>query len=202
MKRVFFLVLLIGLAVSGTAAAQSLAAIAQKEEARRKAIKKPSRVYTNQDVTPSGRPDSASAVDTGTPGTAQAGAQGAASEAAGRQPAEQAGAAESTEAGEEKTDEELRAEDEARWRDRMRDARAALERNQIFEQALQSRINALWADFTARDDPAQRAAIEAERRKAIAQLDRVKAEIVEQQKAIADIEEEARRAGVPPGWLR
>lgn len=202
MKRVLFLVLLIGLAVSGTAAAQSLAAIAQKEEARRKAIKKPSRVYTNQDVTPSGRPGPASAVDTGTPGTAQAGAQGAAPEAAGRQPAEQAGAAESTEAGEEKTDEELRAEDEARWRDRMRDARAALERNQIFEQALQSRINALWADFTARDDPAQRAAIEAERRKAITQLDRVKAEIVEQQKAIADIEEEARRAGVPPGWLR
>jgi hypothetical protein len=30
----------------------------------------------------------------------------------------------------------------------------------------------------------------------------VKAEIVNANKQIEDIEEEARRAGVPPGWLR
>jgi hypothetical protein len=40
------------------------------------------------------------------------------------------------------------------------------------------------------------------RQKALAELDRVKNDIVQQTKAIADIQSEARRAGVPPGWLR
>ena len=52
------------------------------------------------------------------------------------------------------------------------------------------------------DDPAQRAAIEKKRLAAIAEQDRVKADIAVQTKAIAAIEDEARRAGVPPGWLR
>ena len=34
---------------------------------------------------------------------------------------------------------------------------AQLDRDQIYSEAMQSRINALTADFTARDDPAQRA---------------------------------------------
>jgi hypothetical protein len=72
----------------------------------------------------------------------------------------------------------------------------------MFAEALQSRVNGLTADFTARDDPAQRAVVANDRQKALAELDRVKNDIVQQTKAIADIQEEARRAGVPPGWLR
>jgi hypothetical protein len=34
------------------------------------------------------------------------------------------------------------------------------------------------------------------------ELERVKADIVGLKQAIADIEQEARVAGVPPGWLR
>ena len=67
---------------------------------------------------------------------------------------------------------------------------------------MQSRINALTADFTARDDPAQRAAIAGDRQKALDELARLKKAIVDGKKAIADLEEEARRASVPPGWLR
>jgi hypothetical protein len=33
-------------------------------------------------------------------------------------------------------------------------------------------------------------------------MERVQAEIVQYRKQIADIEEEARKAGIPPGWLR
>jgi hypothetical protein len=33
-------------------------------------------------------------------------------------------------------------------------------------------------------------------------MERVKQDIVDATRAIADIEEEARKAGVPPGWLR
>jgi hypothetical protein len=208
MKRVLLLLAVIGFAVQSAAAAQSLADVARKEQARRKTVKKTAPVYTNKDV----RPTSGPAEAPPPAGAATAAAGGAAPAAEGEPPAagqETAAGAEGsgkTEGGEQgqasRTDEEQRADDEARWRERMREARAALERNQMFEQALESRINALWADFTARDDPAQRAAIDAERKKAIAQRDRVKAEIVAQTKAIADIEEEARRAGVPPGWLR
>jgi hypothetical protein len=41
-----------------------------------------------------------------------------------------------------------------------------------------------------------------ERTKALAELDRVKLEIQQHQKAITTIQDEARRAGVPAGWVR
>jgi hypothetical protein len=72
----------------------------------------------------------------------------------------------------------------------------------VFAEALQTRINSLSSDFVNRDDPFQRAKIGEDRDKALAELSRVKAEIVNANKQIEDIEEEARKAGVPPGWLR
>lgn len=199
------LVLIVGAAAS--AYGQSLAAVAEKEGARRKAAKKSSRVYTNKDVRPAAGPATPSPTGPGAdPAAAQdspaAAAPGEAERAgAGEQPAAEGGQP-AAEGEKPLSDEEQREADEEQWRSRMADARTALERSQILAEALQTRINSLWMDFTARDDPAQRAVIDAERKKAIAQLDRVKADIVAQTKAIADIEEEARRAGVPPGWLR
>ncbi len=84
----------------------------------------------------------------------------------------------------------------------MQAARQALQRSQILADALQSRINALTSDFTSRDDPAQRDLVAADRQKALAELERVKNEIAQNTKAIEDLQTEARRAGVPPGWLR
>jgi hypothetical protein len=72
----------------------------------------------------------------------------------------------------------------------------------MFAEALQTRINSLTTDFVNRDDPYQRARIGEDRQKALAEMDRVKADIEAAKKKIADAEEEARRAGVPPGWLR
>jgi hypothetical protein len=48
----------------------------------------------------------------------------------------------------------------------------------------------------------QRDAVAADRQKALAELERVKKEIADHQKAIVTIQEEARRAGVPAGWVR
>jgi hypothetical protein len=84
----------------------------------------------------------------------------------------------------------------------MNAARTDLERTRMFAEALQTRINALTTDFVNRDDPAQRAVIEQERNKALAELARLQKDVEAKTKAIADIEDEARRAGVPPGWLR
>ena len=172
-------------AVSG----QSLASVARKEEARRKQVKQPSRVITNKDLRPVPNPaspppplpgpDAAAAPDVAKPATP--GGQAADSPL---------------------SEEEQRKQDEQSWRTKMADARLALERSQMYADALQSRINALWADFTARDNPVQRADIELERKRAIAELDRVKGEVEAQKKGITELEEEARRAGVPPGWIR
>jgi hypothetical protein len=92
--------------------------------------------------------------------------------------------------------------DQAYWRERQRALQTALERDQTYLDALQSRINALTTEFVNRDDPAQRATIEANRQKALSELDRLRKQIEDDRKAIADLQSEARRAGVPPGWLR
>ena len=91
---------------------------------------------------------------------------------------------------------------ESWWRQRIVEAHDGVRRNEIIAEALQTRINALTNDFAARDDPYQRTRIADDRQKAIAELDRVRSEITLQKKKIVEIEEEARRAGVPPGWLR
>ena len=77
-----------------------------------------------------------------------------------------------------------------------------LDHDSTFADALQSKINALTTDFSARNDPAQRATIERDRQKSIAEQNRLKKAVEDDKKAIADLQEEARRAGVPPGWLR
>jgi hypothetical protein len=80
--------------------------------------------------------------------------------------------------------------------------RDAVSRSEILVEALQSRINALTTDFENRGDPAQRSVIAADRQKALAELERVKKEVEAHRQAITDIQEEARRAGVPAGWTR
>ena len=169
-----------------TASAQSLGDVAKKEEKRRKAVKSSTKVYTNSDLGPSGTRPAAPAGETAGPG----GPEGA--PAAPQTPP----AAPADEEAEDPT------KTEAYWRDRMAAARAGLERNELLVEALQSRVNALSTDFVNRDDPAQRAAIANDRQRALAELERVKETIERLKQQILDIEEEARQAGVPPGWLR
>ena len=92
--------------------------------------------------------------------------------------------------------------DEKYWRERITTARNNLSRAEIFAESLQSRINALSTDLVNRDDPAQRQKIAADRQRALTELSKVQAEIADFKKAITDIETEARRTGVPAGWLR
>jgi hypothetical protein len=175
-----------------SASAQSLADIARQEEARRKAVKAPVKQYTNDNLvhipgemipTPPGPAPAApktAADPSATPAADVPAAAGATPATPAVDPA--------------KTPEY--------WRKKIGDARDQRDRNRVYLDALQSRINGLWADFTARDDPAQRALIGAERQRALNELDRLTKEQQDLEKRIAAIEEEARRAGVPPGWLR
>ncbi len=158
---------------TGAAAAQSLADIARAEEARRKALGSAGKVYTGETLRP----------------------------APPAPPVEQAAPAASEPAADEPEAEDPK-QDEKTWRARIEGERSALQRAQMFAEALQSRINALSADFVARDDPAQRNQIGVERAKALAELSRVQQEIQQHTKNVAAIQDEARRAGVPAGWAR
>jgi hypothetical protein len=68
--------------------------------------------------------------------------------------------------------------------------------------ALDNRVTTLTRDVVNRDDPAQRAVLIKERLRALEELDLMRKQIVADNEAIALIEEEARKAGVPPGWIR
>jgi hydroxypyruvate isomerase len=92
--------------------------------------------------------------------------------------------------------------DEAWWKGRMNQAREELRRSEAFAEALQSQVNALTGDYVNRDDPNQRTKIGEDRQRAITELNRVKQSAEQAKKAIAAIEEEARLASVPPGWIR
>ena len=172
--------------------AQSLADVARQEEQRRKEIKTPAKIYTNGDLgtvpsTPPASPDATKPVT-----TKAAPAADTANEDGGKK---------STQKDEQDTAKPV-VKDRAYWAGRMKDLTADLDRNQTYAEALQTRINALTADFSARDDPAQRAVIGRARQKSLDELDRLKKAVQTNRKAIADVQEDARRMGIPPGWLR
>ena len=191
LRQILSGVLAAALVLPSLAGAQTptLGDLAKREQERRKATKSSDKVLTNKDLPASAQqPAPASGTSTSTPSTAAAPAGGAAKPAAGDD-RKTAGAPSDQ-------------KDEASWRKRISEARESLRRNEAFLEALQSRVNALSTDFVNRDDPYQRARIADDRQKALAEMDRLKADIELGKKHIDDIEEEARKAGVPPGWLR
>jgi hypothetical protein len=167
--------------------AQSLADIAKKEEERRKTVPAPSKVYTNKDLapTPAGSPQPApAAAAPSSPDTAKS-----APEDGKATPSKDAA-------------EKAPLKDQAYWAGKLKTLQEKLARDQDYADAMQTRINSLTTDFVNRDVPAQRAVNETNRQKSIAELARLTKSVQDDKKALADFLEEARRAGIPPGWLR
>ena len=184
--------LLIGtvlLAGAAPIAAQNLADVARAEEARRKAVKVQAKVYTNETLR---GPDGG---DPRPPRHRRQPPHRLPTHRRSRLRRLRVPSLTATPAADS-------AKDEKYWRDRLTSARDALGRSQTFAEALQTQINGLYTEFVNMSDPAQRAVIEQKRLAAIAEQDRVKADIARHTKGLADIEEEARRANVPAGWLR
>lgn len=184
--RVFASFVFASVCIAGAAEAQSLADVAKASNADRKVPKSP-KVYTNdnlrQDITPS--PSTPADGGAAAPSDSAAAAATPATAATDAAPAADTG-----------------NRDEKFWRDRMAAARTALERSESAASAYQTQINSLTQDFVNRDDPAQRAVIEKNRTKVVAELERTQREIAAAKKAITTVEDEARKAGVPAGWLR
>ena len=165
--------------------AQTLGDVSRQEEERRKELKTPAKVYTNKDLSaPPAAP--AAPANAGTP---------AATPAPG---------ASSAPAADDKTKDAAKdgAKDQSYWSQRKKDLDSKLERDKVLADAMQSRINGLTTDFAARSDPAQRAVIERDRQRAVSELDGLQKSIKDDQKALSDFDDEARKASVPPGWLR
>ena len=191
-------------------AAQSLGDVAKKEEERRKQVASSGKVYTNKDLAPvppssatlapAASTDASQARETDKPGDAKTDGTSADGKTSDGKSADK------DKADKDKTDKDKESasgkKGQAYWSGRMKAARETIDRDTTLADAMQSRLNALATDFVNRDDPAQRAVIERERQKAAAELDRLKKQIIADRKAVSDLEEEARRAGVPPGWLR
>jgi hypothetical protein len=186
-------VLLAQALVATPLAAQTLSDVAKKEEERRKGVTTSGKTYTNGNLKveppPSTLPPAPLAATVPLAAATPAPSQGSPENPQPATGPEGAAA----------TDDK---KSEAYWKKRMQDHRTALDRAQTFSDALQSRVNALTGDYARRDDPAQRNVIAAERQKALSELERVKKEILTHTKVIADAQEEARRAGVPAGWVR
>ncbi len=160
-----------------------LAEVAEKERARRATIANPARVYTNDDLSGGARLTTASrATVTDTDERSLEAATDSDEDVPSAEPAE--------------------ARDEEYWRGRISEARAAKQQAELNAAALQNRVDGLWAAFTSRDDPIQRAQIERDRNAALEGLQQARDETERLDQEIRDTEEEARRASVPPGWLR
>lgn len=161
--------------LAGAASAQSLAEVAAREKERRAKKKATPKVYTNESLP-----------KTRTPGEP--------SSAAETPPAE------SSSGGAEVTSLESQR---AQWRQRAQDARSGMRKAEAKVQEIQERISALRLDRepTRVLDPNRLLGIQDDIRKAIEDLETAKGEVEKARKVIADLEDEARRARVPQGWL-
>ena len=194
------------LVTRGSAEAQSLAEVARQEDARRSVIRAASKVYTNNDLVPRLEPATVPVVP-------PAGGSSSSASSAGSSPAPSPGVGRGAAAPVAAPDAVLVADpvpvagenpprDEAYWRNRLKGLRDQLAQNQSYAEAMQTRVDVLTLQFTGRASEIQRTRTGVDRQKAMADLDRLKVAIEDGKKAIAGFDEEARRAGVPPGWLR
>jgi hypothetical protein len=186
MKRVIAITVTLLVACASVAYSQpsstvSLAEVARKEEARRKTAKKATMVFTNSNLA---TPDSPTSVVSSAP-MVSSNASSSTTE-----PTIPGGKVEPPKG------------DQAFWQGRISQARTALTRTQMFADSLQTKINSLRTDFINRDNRVEREKIQQDLNTALAELERLKKEMDAQQKAITAIEDEARRANVPSGWLR
>jgi hypothetical protein len=171
-------------ATGGVAWSQTLADVARKEQERRKAVTVPGKVYTNDDLR---------RYPVTTPGPVS-------------QPADAKPAGEKRDGAEKPADpKDVKPSvdlGEQYWRNLIGEARAARARSDTYLEALQSRLAMLTNEFYSQQDPAQRGAISAQRTRVFEDMERLKKDTAAQDAAIARIEEDARKANIPPGWIR
>ncbi len=172
-----FLAAVLGAAVP--APAQSLAELAAMELARRAAIKEPAKVITDKDL-----PSDKSAGTKAVPAKAD----------------ERKAAATATQPGGlPKTDDD--GHDEKWWQARAEPLWRRLDAATAKLQSARARVEQISTAMN-RAGGRSRAAIEQRLQSATAEVERRTAEVADARRALEHLEEEARKAGALPGWLR
>ena len=192
MKRIICSVVgLCFLAGSGMATAQSLADVARKTQAQRKSTKRPARVYTNADVPVTAPATAGTATEIST--TPKEAARRPTrlpirtpSRPRARRPGVTAGRR------------------SAHGATRMTAAREAVSRAKQQLEGMRTRVLHLQTAkaLGSNGDVNQQAAVQAQQAAALQEFDRLRADVEKYQKALTDLEAEARAASVPAGWLR
>lgn len=166
---------------AGVVSAQSLAELAAKEKERRKHLSGTNKVYTNDDLERISAGEAHPAA-TPAPRGSRSGADDASSES------------------------DARKRQEAFWRADLGRARGKVRAAEARVADLEARIADLSEDRRPSPpdllDPSRLQKREAEKRKAIGQLEEAREALADARKALDALLEEARRKGVPPGWLR
>jgi hypothetical protein len=178
-------------AVPVVVGAQSLGEVAKRqEEKKKKATKPPSKVYTEEDLKKAR--ESGSGAVTVLPENGNLEAAPAASS-----DDDEVVSGEGRPAG-------GRKRNEAYWRTRATQLREAAEEADNKVKELEARIAALRNDMSPTNvqDPNRLQSRDRDLREAMDSLDATRRAAGTARKALADLEEEARRAGVPPGWVR
>ncbi len=200
MKRIcMFLMAAAALVTLGvaTASAQSLADVARKENERRKALGKATKVYTNEDVK-STRPLTTAAArpaDAASPGSGagQAGASAGQPGAVGSQAtAGAAAAAGPGAAGAAGASGAAEADSAAKLTEQAEALRHQTARDRLALEALHSRMNSLQYQAEQISDPALKARFMADRDAASVEAEALRREIEERNKALTAIEEKLR----------
>lgn len=166
--------------------AQSLADAAKRAaDAHEKNKQTPSKIYTNKDLTTSERDRIAAEIrDAATRTDASAAVSAPAPTSA---PTPMAIVTLTT---------------EPQWKARRAELQGALDRDQIFVVAMQSRIDALNVSLANVVYRLEQVQLERQKEEALTELSRLKAAASGDALAIRTFEEEARRADVPAAWLR
>jgi hypothetical protein len=153
--------------------AQSLGEVARREAERRQATETMPPVISNKDLRPH--------VSTAVPATA-----------AGTVPARTAN-----------TPSELKyvTRDASYWLGRMRELQTRRDSLKLRAVALEKRVDEIQTDFDELRVPRHRA-MQSERERLRTEHALMRADLAAIDKQIADLEDEARRSNVPPGWLR
>jgi len=176
---------------------QSLADIAKKEKERRANIKTHGKVITNETV-------KEHLEDKGNvPGTLSQSTE----ESAEETPSEEAPTQTSSEtktATKETTPSEptdLEGNNEAYWRNRIKDAQQKIADLEKQVNDLQLRLNGLQMSFYAMDDPNQRQLLNSEIDSTFEMLAKAKEDLEKAKQDLEDTREEGRKKGALPGWI-
>lgn len=169
----------------GLAIGSEVADVAKKEKARRGKIKEPVKVFTNADIAEF----KAKQGDTSTNSTADDNPEEYVDPNAQYQ--EELNAALSQNAANERA-----------WRDRYKTAKDNLESLQKQADDTQKTLNGMLLNVTNYDGVVAAPQMNAEIGNQKDKLAELKQQIADAQQAMDDLQEEARKAGVPPGWMR